>query len=151
MGGLGRVCRSWMVQMHHRCHSGAPLICQILWVVLATSSAHGMHHVIMQIRQRHQSWLSVVPLLFLLLELLLQVQLRLILPALVLRSPSSVSRAVPAKSSERVTWKSPGCGGVEELLSTWPTRSYLKTKEEEFVLGPPRVVPKLTPTFFLCR
>jgi hypothetical protein len=32
-----------------------------------------------------------------------------------------------------------------------PTRSYLKTKEEEFVLGPPRVVPKLTPTFFLCR
>jgi hypothetical protein len=29
------------------------------------------------------------------------------------------------------------------------TKCYLKTKEEEFVLGPPRVVPKLTPTFFL--
>jgi hypothetical protein len=26
-----------------------------------------------------------------------------------------------------------------------------ETKEEEFVLGPPSVVPKLTPTFFLCR
>jgi hypothetical protein len=25
-------------------------------------------------------------------------------------------------------------GGVEELLTTWPTRSYLKAKEEEFVL-----------------
>jgi hypothetical protein len=31
-------------------------------------------------------------------------------------SPWSVSSAVPAKSSERVTWRSPGCGGVEALL-----------------------------------